>query len=626
MASCTFIEGFLPNRQEQYTVTFDLDGGIAPDGFAESVTVKEGETVSLVTPIKENHDFLGWYLDGELFLETTPITANITLKACWEQNNLYTVTYNTDDKVTVNNGVHIKGEIPDIPETPVVEGYVFFGWYLDEELTERYFFDYAFDSDITLFAKFYDTSLGEYTVISNVEQLMAIGEQPDAKYLLACDINCWGKTLTPIVTLSGELEGNGYRIFNFEVNSSATQFGFILNNNGTIKNLTFENFTYDVINSGPVECSYGVITANNYGRIENCRVLNGEMKFTCAISTQNLGRTDVFGAICGINYGGIIDCTNMVNVVYGGTSRVSGIVIRGGGIVGCSVEASLIKGCINEGKISVSTYPSSEWGNIYSTIGGIVGRARGANCIIEDCINSAEIYIDCDNPFYTEFATGGVIGLNEGEVNRCYSDGDVHFITDKYNKSGVYYAGGFIGCNRGVIQNSYSAGDINLCNSKGSINYAFGGFVGINQGKLINCYCSTNITDTGSDLDVIGGFVGINETSGGYTATINKCFSTGSITLGSVPANCGNFAAKSTGTLRDCYYLDIMTITAVTKTEITDGETTETVETVETIEPTCTVGEAKPSDELLSIDFIENTLYFDRMIWFVVEGDLPTLR
>ncbi|MBQ8302501.1 MAG: InlB B-repeat-containing protein [Clostridia bacterium] len=634
LASCTIIEGFMPkdpepSEQEQikhFTVTFDLDGGVAPEDFAESVTVNEGETVTLPTPTKENHVFLGWYLDGELFSKTTPITANIALKAGWEQNNIYTITYNTGDKATVENEVFIKGEIPEIPETPKAEGYVFFGWYLDEELTERYFFDYAFDSDLTLYAKFYDTSLGEYIVISNYEQLMAISNQPDAKYLLACDINCRGENLTPITNFSGELEGNGYKIFNFEVNSSATQAGFILNNSGVIRDLTFENFTYDVINSSSDECCYGVITANNSGKIENCKVLNGEIKFTCTNSKYNKEKTDHIGAISGENSGEIINCMNAVEIVYSGEITALGwLFIRVAGIVGYCYEDSLVKGCVNEGKITIYSYAYAYYENIYSCIGGIVGFTNN-NSVIEDCANLAEMYVECDNPYFTEYAIGGVIGYNMGKANRCYSDGNVNFLANKTNRDGLYYIGGFSGWNLGEIRNAYSAGDITLCNSKGGMDYAFGGFVGKNQGKLLNCYSSTNITDTGAYLDMIGGFVGANETSGSYTATINKCFSTGSITLGSVPANIGCFAAKSTGTLKDCYYLDTMTLTVVIKAEITEGETTETVETIETIEPSCTVGEAKAFEELTSVDFIENTLYFDRMIWFVTEGKLPTLR
>ena len=41
---------------------------------------------------------------------------------------------------------------------------------------------------------------------------------------------------------------------------------------------------------------------------------------------------------------------------------------------------------------------------------------------------------------------------------------------------------------------------------------------------------------------------------------------------------------------------------------------------------TNTLGTAKTENELLALDFLENTLYFDRMVWFLVDGKLPELR
>ena len=50
------------------------------------------------------------------------------------------------------------------------------------------------------------------------------------------------------------------------------------------------------------------------------------------------------------------------------------------------------------------------------------------------------------------------------------------------------------------------------------------------------------------------------------------------------------------------------------------------VETRVPIKTTNDIGEAKAESELLSVDFLENTMYFDRMVWFLAEGKLPELR
>ena len=188
--SCAFVK----KTFYKYDVTFDLNGGVAGEGFVESVTVKYRKTVAMSTPTLENYTFAGWYDGDELYTAETPITKDVTLKARWEFNNTYTLTFDTNGMADVPVAHPVVGELPEIPEAPQVEGYVFAGWYFDAEYTTRYFFDYPLTEATTLYAKFYDTTLGEYTVISNVEQLMAIKDDPTAKYLLAWKVPVFGTT------------------------------------------------------------------------------------------------------------------------------------------------------------------------------------------------------------------------------------------------------------------------------------------------------------------------------------------------------------------------------------------------------------------------------------------------
>lgn len=125
---------------QKYTVKFD-NGDV--------VEVLKGEKVEApVEPTKEGYTFLGWYLNDVKFDFNTAITKNITLTAKWKVNE-YTVTFVDNEKttkVTVNYGEKVE-EL----EASVLEGYVFDGWFLNNE---KYDFTKEVTGDITLEAKY----------------------------------------------------------------------------------------------------------------------------------------------------------------------------------------------------------------------------------------------------------------------------------------------------------------------------------------------------------------------------------------------------------------------------------------------------------------------------------------
>jgi len=86
---------------------------------------------------------------------------------------------------------------------------------------------------------------------------------------------------------------------------------------------------------------------------------------------------------------------------------------------------------------------------------------------------------------------GGLVGLNSGTVQNCYSTGDV---TGRH-----MYAGGLVGYNSGTVQNCYTTGNI------GEQRFV-GGVVGNNEGIVQNCYATGRISGTASDA--LGGVVG----------------------------------------------------------------------------------------------------------------------
>ena len=121
-------------RATIYTVTFETNGG----NMIEPQTVEEGNTATKPEdPEKEGYTFEGWYEDEELinvYDFETPVTANITLYAKWDEVNdtgIYTVSFETSGGSVISDQAVYAGDCVIQPQNPVKEGYVFAGWYSD---------------------------------------------------------------------------------------------------------------------------------------------------------------------------------------------------------------------------------------------------------------------------------------------------------------------------------------------------------------------------------------------------------------------------------------------------------------------------------------------------------------
>ena len=112
---------FVFNRNSDYTVTFDTDGGTA----LSSVKVPKGNTLGKPEdPEKAGHAFIKWQLDGVDYDFDMELTHDITLKAIWKKLTFYNVTINLEGKDYKKEV--IDGEIININdfEFPYKEGYV----------------------------------------------------------------------------------------------------------------------------------------------------------------------------------------------------------------------------------------------------------------------------------------------------------------------------------------------------------------------------------------------------------------------------------------------------------------------------------------------------------------------
>ena len=140
-----------------YTVTFDNNDGSTPPTTTQ-ITVKEGQKVDETKipddPTKDGFIFTGWYKEAACTNEfdfETEITENTTVYAKWVEK--VTITFEKNDGTVADKVDMPKDGTAERPTDPTRNGYIFVGWYSDEELTTEYDFTQAVTTDITLYAK-----------------------------------------------------------------------------------------------------------------------------------------------------------------------------------------------------------------------------------------------------------------------------------------------------------------------------------------------------------------------------------------------------------------------------------------------------------------------------------------
>ena len=115
----------------QYTVKFDSNGGSAVDSQDVQYNGKASEPTD---PTKNNYTFGGWYLNGEEYDFSAPVTKDITLVAHWNPKSYdYTVNYlehleDGTDKVlkpTVTKSAAFNSVIESRKKAVEIDGYTF---------------------------------------------------------------------------------------------------------------------------------------------------------------------------------------------------------------------------------------------------------------------------------------------------------------------------------------------------------------------------------------------------------------------------------------------------------------------------------------------------------------------
>ncbi|KAK3604987.1 hypothetical protein CHS0354_000652 [Potamilus streckersoni] len=139
-----------------YTVTFNSNEG----STVPAATVNYSDRVTRPSnPTQSGYSFGGWFKDATLTTEfdfNTPITADITLYAKWNQNqaNQFTVSFNTNSGSSIDDQVILSQGKATRPNNPTRAGYTFVDWYKEASFTTV--FDFTTEiitADITLYAK-----------------------------------------------------------------------------------------------------------------------------------------------------------------------------------------------------------------------------------------------------------------------------------------------------------------------------------------------------------------------------------------------------------------------------------------------------------------------------------------
>jgi hypothetical protein len=164
---------------------------------------------------------------------------------------------------------------------------------------------------------------------------------------------------------------------------------------------------------------------------------------------------------------------------------------------------------------------------------GVNGDAdKGYEGTITNCYNTGTITST------GEYSVGGVVGINNSKVEKCYNIGGVN--------STHGGTGGIVGWNEGDVTNCYNTGVV-FCNGS---DYNTGGIVGGNIGNITYCYNIGSVTGTNSVGGISGGNYNGSSSSPVY-GNINNCVSLGLTVTGTSQYSVGRVLGYEIGDLND---------------------------------------------------------------------------
>lgn len=134
-------------EQKDFLITFETNKGSEINAYRATILNECPITT------KKGFEFLGWYdnpdFKGKAIVFPYKVLEDIKLYACWEKG-VYDISFETNGGSQINS--YKDSEISEII-IPEREGYIFDGWYDDENLTKEINIPYVVSDDIILYAK-----------------------------------------------------------------------------------------------------------------------------------------------------------------------------------------------------------------------------------------------------------------------------------------------------------------------------------------------------------------------------------------------------------------------------------------------------------------------------------------
>lgn len=613
-------------KPEVYTIYFDPNGG---DAVATAGAATYGENYTFTPAERTGYTFLGWFSateggtqytdDRGRSLDAWNETGGRTLYAQWVINT-YTVRYETDGGTTVRAQKYEHGEKIKLPENPIKNGLYFSGWYSDAEFTQEVSSSSLVLSDMTLYARWVES-----IAVSSADALKAIAQDTAANYHLTRDINLNGEVWTPIEDFTGILNGNGFKIYNFTMsNVNIQRFGFFATNHGEIRNVIVESVSMNIVNNNndSERHFYGILVGENEGIISDCHIMQGTANISVDF-TRNLSNFDVdlinFGGMAGMNAESAVILNSSselsVSISASFTHTASGgwdslYVVRVNSGLLCGYNAGKIQYCHSTGKTELNDisatgkayYSISESRiDLYMQVGGLIGNNAGScvNGQADSIIQSKKATFNLAS-YYLRL--GGLIAYNAGTTECCFAHGEIEVSHNVWTLN----IGGVVSFAEAdsLVTDCYS--DVSM-SSNGKVDYLkIGGIVGDCYGAIVNSFADAQISYTDFSYNDVGGLIGYMRSSG----SVANSFSLSDISAKSM-GTMGAIVGTSEGSVRNCYYTaeNVFTVNGVPVTDFAND-----------------IGESVAESELLTSEFLVQSLYWSSSVWSFEDGVLPELN
>ncbi|MFY9114182.1 MAG: GLUG motif-containing protein [Dethiobacteria bacterium] len=413
-----------------------------------------GTAFNLKSVFAKNYLFTGWTSGQELISTEEVISFTMPAKDTEITANFILITYNLETSsfpqgagTVAGGGEHEEGKKVTLTALPA-DGFVFVNWTINGEASaEGAEFEYTMPAeDVHIVAIF---RLDHYVPITSAEDLDNIRNE--------------GPRIFGAGTVyEGEYEGGLDKHY---LQCGDIDLGLAPYNEGNgwvpIGSLHDESYYGD---NHPFTGSYH---GNGY-RIKKLTIDNAEEK---AVGLFGYAGTD----------------SKLVEITLDDVQVNGNLIV--GGLVG-----------LNEGEIS-DCYAAGRISGPIKT-GGLVGYNAGKikDSHVEVSVRGQQSWEGEPGEFEAEaFGAGGLAGLNTGDINGSYADGDV---------IAPVFVGGLVGYNDGRVEESYSLGTVTEIDTGDVFEFTgAGGLIGANGGTVLRSYARCNEV---TGYKMVGGLVGVN--------------------------------------------------------------------------------------------------------------------